>query len=627
MAAKKMGKGIVWQKENTPKELHPVLRALAEEYPLLEASKNATVLFERISEPGVCRIVMEGKVAKILYSIPSQAIRALGTVLAGLGSVEEVSPFTTFGIMLDCSRNAVMKVEHFKKWLRRLALLGYNMAMLYTEDTYEIPGEPFFGFMRGRYTAAELKAIDDYAYSLGIEMIPCIQTLGHLAQILQWPAYREVMDTSNVILVDEDKTYELIRKMLLVWKKAFRSRRVHIGMDETHDLGRGQFYDRFGHERHFDIFNRHLAKVTDLCLAEGLKPMIWSDMYFRLGSKTNAYYDKECVIPADVKKKIHPDCELVYWDYYHWDKEFYLDWIQRHRDLHGEPLMGSGVWTWGSFWHDRFRTEGCGGSCVEACREAGVKELFFTMWGDDGAFCDVDSSLAGLAWVAEKAFAGTVDKKRLSKRFAAVCHADYEAVTLAADMLKPTSSRSLMWDDPLQAIFLRATDTLKHMIKEKAGDSDSLPEMAKTYQALAKKLKPFAKEKAAGNLKHAILLCEVFGGKTALVAELAESYGKKNKAGLKKVAEEIPALIRNIEKLLASFRVLWMERNKPQGFEVLQIRFAAQMIRLREIKTRIGEYLSGAVDSIPELEESARDGKHFAKGSSWHALASGSSSV
>ena len=40
-----------------------------------------------------------------------------------------------FGTMLDCSRNAVMTVESVKHWIDLTADLGYNMLMLYTEDT------------------------------------------------------------------------------------------------------------------------------------------------------------------------------------------------------------------------------------------------------------------------------------------------------------------------------------------------------------------------------------------------------------------------------------------------------------------------------------------------------------
>ncbi len=87
-----------------------------------------------------------------------------------------------------------------KYLLRTLALLGYNMLQLYTEDTYEIDGEPFFGYMRGGYSHAELREIDDYAHQFGIEVVPCIQTLGHLGQMLQWPRYLGLRDTAEVLL-------------------------------------------------------------------------------------------------------------------------------------------------------------------------------------------------------------------------------------------------------------------------------------------------------------------------------------------------------------------------------------------------------------------------------------------
>lgn len=49
-------------------------------------------------------------------------------------------------------------------------------SQLYTEDTYEIEGEPFFGYLRGPYTHQELNEIDQYAFDLGIEAVPCSQS-------------------------------------------------------------------------------------------------------------------------------------------------------------------------------------------------------------------------------------------------------------------------------------------------------------------------------------------------------------------------------------------------------------------------------------------------------------------
>ena len=73
--------------------------------------------------------------------------------------------------MLDCSRNAVMKAGQIKQWLEKLVLLGYNMAMLYTEDTFALPDEPYFGYLRGPYSAEEIRDIDRHALALAMELM------------------------------------------------------------------------------------------------------------------------------------------------------------------------------------------------------------------------------------------------------------------------------------------------------------------------------------------------------------------------------------------------------------------------------------------------------------------------
>ncbi len=49
-----------------------------------------------------------------------------------------------FGVMLDMSRNGIMKPDEVKKYAATIKKLGYNMLQLYTEDTYEVPGETWF---------------------------------------------------------------------------------------------------------------------------------------------------------------------------------------------------------------------------------------------------------------------------------------------------------------------------------------------------------------------------------------------------------------------------------------------------------------------------------------------------
>ena len=120
-----------------------------------------------------------------------------------------------FGAMLDMSRNAVMKPDEVKKYALILKSLGYNMIQLYTEDTYEVSGESYFGYLRGRYSQDELKDIVSYCNGIGVEVIPCVQTLAHLNAIFRWEGYsRNVRDCADILLIDEPKTYELIENMI-----------------------------------------------------------------------------------------------------------------------------------------------------------------------------------------------------------------------------------------------------------------------------------------------------------------------------------------------------------------------------------------------------------------------------
>jgi hexosaminidase len=480
----------------------------------------------------------------------------------------------------------------------QLALLGYNMVMLYTEDTYQLPDEPFFGYQRGAYSKDEIRAIVDYAATLNIEIVPCIQTLGHLEKILRHGAYAAVKDTGSVLLVGEEKTYALIEKMIRFWKEVSRSGRIHIGMDETHDLGRGRYLDRNGYRHGFDLFNEHLARVVDICKKHGLEPMIWSDMYFRLGCQSGTYYDPATVIPDAVVAKIPGDVELVYWDYYHDNKAFYLDWIERHRAMGKEPLVGSGIWTWNRYWYDHRITAAHAGPCIEACREAQVRELFFTMWGDNGAYCDHDSAFAGMAWCADKAYGVEAPGgASLSKRFAAVCGGDYEAHLRAAELHGGVVEKfhPEMWADPL------FENPWRHFNHD---DPKRMAEHAAAYDALATDLARHGGPhvSGAGDLRLADATARALAGRYALIAALLDAYKRQDKEALKKAAAGIGPARESIRAMAGAFRTMWLNHNKREGLETIQARFGMLDARYQEMQRCVQEYLDGTINEIAEWE-------------------------
>ncbi|MDI6774816.1 MAG: beta-N-acetylhexosaminidase [Verrucomicrobiota bacterium] len=501
---------------SVPRELRGLVKLLDQR---AAGDGGGELRFEQVKEPGLCEVSRRGGAAVIRYAAPAMAGRGLGALLGGLvgpgETCREATPFRMLGVMLDCSRNAVMTAEHLREvWLPRLALLGYNMLMLYTEDTYELPGEPYFGYKRGAYTADELRSVVAAAAALNIEVIPCIQTLGHLEQILKHEAYAPVRDTSSVMLVGEPKTYALIEKMIAHWSRLCPTRRIHVGMDETCDLGCGRYLDRRRHRRGFDLFSEHLARVARICRKHGVKPMLWSDMCFRLGCRSGGCYDPATVIPPRVVRKIPREADFVYWDYFHDDPAFYLDRIARHRAMGREPLVGSGIWTWNRYWYDYRRTEFCAGACIRACYQAGIKEVFFTMWGDNGAYCDHDSAFAGMTFCADIAFgARKPDAARLEKRFAAVCGGNYAANRLGGDIHRGAAPDldPNMWDDPFFETGFRRW----------AGDNPRLmAKAARAYGALAGRLKRNAGDRNAGDCLHAFRVARAFAERYALSAAL-----------------------------------------------------------------------------------------------------------
>ena len=118
--------------------------------------------------------------------------------------------FERFGVMLDVSRNAVIKVTELKKYIDYISKMGYNCLELYAEDTYKIDGEPYLGYLRGGYTKEEIKEIDAYAKSKGIELIPCIQTLAHITNMCKIPNYWDIIDCDDILLIDSEKTYAFL---------------------------------------------------------------------------------------------------------------------------------------------------------------------------------------------------------------------------------------------------------------------------------------------------------------------------------------------------------------------------------------------------------------------------------
>ena len=149
--------------------------------------------------------------------------------------------FSKNGLMLDLSRNAVAHIDMLKQFIREMAFMGHSWFMLYMEDVYEVEGDPYFGALRGRYSIKDLQEVDRYAQLFGVQLVPCIQTLAHVNQYFVWESVEyKYKDIDDILNVGNAEVQALLTQMIASLRKAFSTDIIHIGMDETYNLGRGR---------------------------------------------------------------------------------------------------------------------------------------------------------------------------------------------------------------------------------------------------------------------------------------------------------------------------------------------------------------------------------------------------
>ncbi len=501
----------------------------------------------------------------------------------------------TIGMMLDCSRNAVMAVPQLKAYMSVLARMGYNQVQLYMEDTYEVDGEPFFGHFRGRYTQAELKELDDYAYSIGIELVPCMQTLAHLNALVRWPKYEVMVDDADILLAGDERTYALIDNMLSSLRRCLRTDKIHIGMDEAHRLGKGRYRDLHGERDRFTILLEHLNRVCELTRKYGFQPMMWSDMFYRIANG-GEYYARGAKFDAAIKAAIPEDVTLVYWDYYHTDKKTYTQMLRGHKQLCDRVVFAGGAWKWDGFAPQNAFSLRATKPAIAACVEEGVDSLLMTTWGDNGAEASPWSVLPVLCYAACAA-QGITDMASIKAKFAdcgGCAFDDFMLLDLpnrltAAPKFPVNPSKYQLYND----CFMGILDTA-------CGTDDT-----KRYASYARRLKNAARRTGeyAYLFDTASKLCATLALKADIGVRTRTLYASGDREALEPLVTEYTKLIKRTEVFYTAFRTQWYHDNKPQGFEVHDVRLGGLLMRLKDCRDRLRDYVSGAVESLPELEE------------------------
>ncbi|MBR2506501.1 MAG: beta-N-acetylhexosaminidase [Bacilli bacterium] len=509
---------------------------------------------------------------------------------------EENRPVKNLGIMVDCSRNAVPTIQTIKKLVKTMVSLGYNELLLYLEDVYEMDGEPLFGYLRGRYSKQELKEICAICNEYGITLTPCIQTLAHIKQIKKWPRFASLFDVDDVLLIGDEKVYELIDKMFYSLTTDLNIKKLHVGMDEAYMVGLGQYLRNNGYQDRFEILMKHLKKVSEIASKYSVKIQIWGDMLMRLLNSGTIYADND-ILPLDERYKnaLPKNVDIIYWDYYSDDPVRYETMIKSYMQFSNDVCFAGGFWKWKGFAPDNVYSMKITKAVIPSILNNGIQEVMFTCWGDDGDETSLFSILPSMAYAALKLLGK--DDDQIKSEFNTLVGIKFDDFMLIDELDSLFSnikergpinpSKYFLYND----LFLGCYDVFVDETKKE------------NLRNFIKEVKLLVDSDYGYIFKNALALAEVINIKYDLGVRIREAYKQKNIVEIKNIISNIDELIKSINSFYTCFKNQWMIENKPHGFDVQDIRLGGLLKRIEHCKNDLIEYVNGEKEKILELEE------------------------
>jgi hexosaminidase len=487
--------------------------------------------------------------------------------------IEDAPDFAVRGVMLDVSRGKVPTAATLHGLVDLCARLKLNALMLYVEHVFRFRRHPEIGRGCDPLDAQTLRELDRHAAANHVELVPSLQSLGHMDQILRLPRYAPLAETESrwTLAPALPGAAALLADLYAEYLPNFRSQRFNANCDEPFDLGRGRSAARARELGPGGLYLEHVRRVRDLAAAHGKRTLIWAD-----------------VVHAHPERIAEIDRDLVLLDWWY-EAECDYERVRRLAEHGLEFWVCPGTSSWNSLFP---RVEN---ACTnirrwaEAGRRHGAKGLLVTDWGDFGHYNLQGNSWLGYAWAAQQAWSGDADPSRFDRAFARRVFGDATGET--ARLVRElggihAAGFAPMNGSPLQ--FLYFDDLDRGYFVDGARDAElraSLRRLERLRPRLAAAGPRFRREAlthaemrlAADASHHACR--KALAGRRYLAWRRRPS--RLDAAGRRRLAGELGALAHEQTELGRRLRRLWLRRSHPSKFEITRRRLGASIASLR----------------------------------------------
>uniref|UniRef100_A0A0K0E2P1 beta-N-acetylhexosaminidase n=1 Tax=Strongyloides stercoralis TaxID=6248 RepID=A0A0K0E2P1_STRER len=198
-------------------------------------------------------------------------------------------------------KGAPPKIIFYHSFFPFLKKLGVTAILIEYEDMFPYHGKLSSIKCENAYTIDEIKEINKLAILNALELIPLVQTFGHLEFVLKHNKFyhlREVPNKDDSICPSDEETYMLLEEMISQIKDLHPlSTRIHIGADEAYHVNK-DYRCQENKTDDISIILRHISKLSYIIKKSigFCEILAWYDMFEKATIKQLRMYDFDKLI-------------------------------------------------------------------------------------------------------------------------------------------------------------------------------------------------------------------------------------------------------------------------------------------------------------------------------------------